>query len=393
MTSNLLLMANYKKPLTQDRNATLGHPCAWKSCITPNVSADTARQISAAMREHTPFTDAQAYNYGNLPLNLKSRNKKQFHPANPMRPAVKQMYRSARRYPNVYHRRTVQRKAPRSLMSSRLTTTTNEYQGTEESTQFWLLRTVEGSSALPTRSMWRNDSRPKGMEVDFSKKLRTSSLHLSPRDKVEPMSYIAQKTYSPRNDSKVSGSDGQDAVRAFGEHEKDFVGDIGYKTKLVNHDRAALGNPSFFPNRIANPVAQTLRVTPSPAHIGNIPAGKVFRAKLKVHNTSNQTQRLTAQIIHKNNLIMSIKSLPHSLTAGASGYMIIEMASPFEGNCDGVISISDRRNQTEDGLRVVLFGEANRAIPEHLTPVKKPVRHLQHIPPPEDPRSPFKRHL
>ena len=31
----------------------------------------------------------------------------------------------------------------------------------------------------------------------------------------------------------VSGSDGQDAVRAFGEHEKDFVGDIGYKTKHI----------------------------------------------------------------------------------------------------------------------------------------------------------------
>ena len=29
VTSNLLVMDNYKKPLTMERNATLGHPSAW----------------------------------------------------------------------------------------------------------------------------------------------------------------------------------------------------------------------------------------------------------------------------------------------------------------------------------------------------------------------------
>ena len=111
VTCNIHTMEHYKLPLTKQRNATLGHPKQWQPCVSPNMDASIAKQRAAKTREHTPFVNSAAYQYGKLPLRVK--DSVQLGVTNPIRPEVKQLYRSARRYPNEYNIRDVERKLTR----------------------------------------------------------------------------------------------------------------------------------------------------------------------------------------------------------------------------------------------------------------------------------------
>jgi hypothetical protein len=420
--ANLHAMVEYKPPLTMARNSTLGHPSAWRHCITPNVTSDVARQIAARTREHTPFVDAKAYSYGNVPLlvkeSIRDRDKvSTLGYANPMRPEVKQLYRSARRYPNTYNRRVVTKKAPLSLMTGRLNNSEREFRGDKLGL---FERTMESSLNFQAlgRSSWRNDSSyiPGNMEVDLSAQTTVGSLNLSPRARVERIQDHGPKTYVPFNQVGHINGDASSGLstRALGQGGEDPM-----KSSTAQPFASKLSeNSRRFPQRLAVGAAASLVVTPSPAFLGNsIEPGKIFRLKLKVQNRAAMCTRLTCTVVLTNNLVVHVKSVPHTLPPGGSGWIVLEVAAPFEnGNCDAVLSLTDRRNEVEEGLKVVLVGktkckgkpvdgdeerrdEDNSSVhvmgesPGLMLTQKIVKTKMKHMDPPRDPNSPFRRHL
>ena len=105
---------------------------------------------------------------------------------------------------------------------------------------------------------------------------------------------------------------------------------------------------------------KNLLVMPNPVSLGKkVQAGKVFRVKIKLRNISNKAIRPMCKISHTNNLYSAVAKQPHTLAPGDTKFVVLEIASPFEGNCDCVLNITDRRNDENDtGMQVVIFGSS-----------------------------------
>jgi hypothetical protein len=406
VTTNLHTMEHYKLPLTKLRNETLGHPKQWQPCISPNMDASIAKQLAAKTREHTPFINSKAYTYGKLPLHVKARIPKTFEDTNPMIPEIKQLYRSARRYPNEYFDRSAERKLTTNEAASRLPLTKYEFSGTKDDiTRLNMGRTtLDSTFSYPNSSTWRVPVKPEGMNVSLKlNAARTGRINLSPRHKVEGISYFPQKVFKSTSSKVYNESSIRYSTNALDEladeRKQECTNNIrkniqasknikrasktGYRTKLVN--------------------SKNLLVLPNPASLGNkIEVGKVFRIKIKMKNISNQTIRPLCKIIYTNNLCAAVKENPHTLAAGDTKNVVLEIASPFKGNCDCVLNITDRRNnETDEGANVVIFGssiivgkEANINNPEdeYEYERRQKCRKLSHMKL-SDPTSNFRRHI
>ena len=368
VTTNLHTMDHYKLPLTKHRNETLGHPKQWQPCISPNMDASIAKQLAAKTREHTPFTNSKAYTYGKLPLHVKPRETITFEVTNPMIPDVKQLYRSARRYPNEYNARNAERKLTMNEAASRLPLTKSEFQGTEDDVRRLNLgrTTMDSSFSYPNQSTWRVPEKPEGMNVSLRRFSNgTGRIDLSPRHKVEGISYLPQKVYRSTSSRIHNDPSIMCSTNALEESKGER---INARTKIIRnnihaakniaHDAEHIKSGTKAEHRTKPLTSKNLLVLPNPASLGNkVEAGKVFRIKLKMKNISNQAIRPLCKIIYTNNLYTEVKENPHTLAPGATKHIVLEVASPFKGNCECVLNITDRRNdEDEESTKVVIFG-------------------------------------
>ena len=231
VTCNLHTMEHYKLPLTKQRNATLGHPKQWQPCISPNMDASIAKQRSAKSREHAPFVDSKAYQYGKLPLRVQ--DSVTLEVTNPTRPEVKQLYRSARRYPNEYNIRDVERKVSMNEAAARLPSTLFEFTGTKDDIKRLNMgrTTMDSSFSYPHASTWRVPRKPEGMQPRGRRHQITRSINLSPRHQVESISHFPEhnlkKSSNPSsvyNESSLYSTSALDELK----HEIAIERDIKY---------------------------------------------------------------------------------------------------------------------------------------------------------------------